>query len=47
MESKEEQLKKRMERHNLQNLAVGGEEFEQLQDEDLAIDAIVDSRIEK
>ena len=47
MESKEELLKKRIERHNLQNLAIGGKEYQLLEDEDLAIDAVVDSRIEK
>lgn len=47
MESREHILKKRIERHNLQNLDIGGKEYEQLEDDDLAIDAIVDSRINK
>ena len=47
MQSKEQLLKKRIERHNLQNLSIGGKEYELLEDEDLAIDAVVDSRIDK
>ena len=47
IQNKEDLLKKRIERHNLQNLAIGGKEYDLLGDEDLAIDAVVDSRIEK
>lgn len=31
----------------MQNLTVGGAEYEQLADDDMAIDAVVDARIEK